>query len=382
MTAAEPVGTESALERGVHVQFARRPFRHCIVTDPISPGLADKFLSWLRDEAEWVLQESFFYEQFSSKRLDDLSKEQCPLISDLKYLEKVLRERLEVMFGIETDSQRSYISAHQLVRGQEIGPHTDDPRGGTEDYRFVLHLNERYDADAGGHLVLFSPDEPEKSLVVLAPLHNTGVYLEFSPISWHFVEEVKGGRRFTLLFSFWRNAPPSRAMEEVQAEEVLIRYLRKYGADEIPHSNRSLLDHLCGTRDILVRWGGDSMVCQSGLLHSVFGRVGVLPLLSEGNARKDLEGIVDKSVLDVINAFQSLTTQTLLGRLNSVAGRPDPLLISLLLLVFANSLDQWQYETKDCTHLDLLYDLFKVAAEWLPAPALRDCKHLLFFNHI
>src|SRR5438034_1354507 len=51
----------------------------------------------------------------------------------------------------------------------------------------------------------------------------------------------------------------------------LIRFLRKANTDGMPHSDRALLDHLMGTRRLLIEWGARPAVCDAGLFHSVYG---------------------------------------------------------------------------------------------------------------
>ncbi|URX61817.1 hypothetical protein KR767_17425 [Luteibacter anthropi] len=51
----------------------------------------------------------------------------------------------------------------------------------------------------------------------------------------------------------------------------LLAFLRKRGAAVIRHSDRTLMDHLVGTHDLLRRWGASAMAQHVGLMHSVFG---------------------------------------------------------------------------------------------------------------
>ncbi len=50
-----------------------------------------------------------------------------------------------------------------------------------------------------------------------------------------------------------------------------IRFLREAKTERMPHSERALLDHLLGTRQLLVEWGARPAVCDAGLFHSVYG---------------------------------------------------------------------------------------------------------------
>lgn len=51
----------------------------------------------------------------------------------------------------------------------------------------------------------------------------------------------------------------------------LIDYLMNLGADEVPHSGRTLLDHLTGTASIVERWGEREDVVHAALFHSIYG---------------------------------------------------------------------------------------------------------------
>jgi hypothetical protein len=59
------------------------------------------------------------------------------------------------------------------------------------------------------------------------------------------------------------------AMDE-QLEKRL-RFLRKANTEDMPHSDRGLLDHLLGTRQLLVEWEARPALCDAGLFHSVYG---------------------------------------------------------------------------------------------------------------
>lgn len=50
-----------------------------------------------------------------------------------------------------------------------------------------------------------------------------------------------------------------------------ISFLRDANTETLPHTDRGLLDHLLGTRQLLVEWGADTSVCDAGLFHSVCG---------------------------------------------------------------------------------------------------------------
>lgn len=53
-------------------------------------------------------------------------------------------------------------------------------------------------------------------------------------------------------------------------DELRMR-LQELGANRIPHSRRSLFDHLVGTGEILRAWDCDVDVCAAGMFHSIYG---------------------------------------------------------------------------------------------------------------
>jgi hypothetical protein len=50
-----------------------------------------------------------------------------------------------------------------------------------------------------------------------------------------------------------------------------VRFLQAANTETMPHTEHGLLDHLLGTRQLLVDWGADASVCDAGLFHSVYG---------------------------------------------------------------------------------------------------------------
>ena len=50
--------------------------------------------------------------------------------------------------------------------------------------------------------------------------------------------------------------------------------LAKLGAGEFEHLNGSLIQHLCGTRDLLKSWSASEVLQDAGLYHAVYGTAG------------------------------------------------------------------------------------------------------------
>jgi hypothetical protein len=59
--------------------------------------------------------------------------------------------------------------------------------------------------------------------------------------------------------------------EAAFSKERLVDALILRGAQNIPHSGRTFLEHLVGTYDLLESWGADPSVCRAGLFHSIYG---------------------------------------------------------------------------------------------------------------
>lgn len=57
----------------------------------------------------------------------------------------------------------------------------------------------------------------------------------------------------------------------MDAAHGLLDYLKTLGADRMPHSGRSLMDHLVGTYEILRSWDCGTPVCVAGMFHSIYG---------------------------------------------------------------------------------------------------------------
>lgn len=50
-----------------------------------------------------------------------------------------------------------------------------------------------------------------------------------------------------------------------------LELLHDHKTEDYYHSNRSLLDHLVGTYEVLVQWDNPDTVCVAGLFHSIYG---------------------------------------------------------------------------------------------------------------
>ena len=74
--------------------------------------------------------------------------------------------------------------------------------------------------------------------------------------------------------------------------EKRLQFLRKANTDGMPHSGCALLDHLLGTRQLLVEWEARPALCDAGLFHSVYGteyyELKAIPL----TMRNEVQGLI------------------------------------------------------------------------------------------
>lgn len=66
-------------------------------------------------------------------------------------------------------------------------------------------------------------------------------------------------------------APPPSASVTTPLSGSVIALLVASGAQQTPHSGRTLLGHLQGTYLLLQSWGNTDAVCLAGLFHSIYG---------------------------------------------------------------------------------------------------------------
>ena len=96
-----------------------------------------------------------------------------------------------------------------------------------------------------------------------------------------------------------------------------LRFLREVNTEGMPHSNRALLDHLLGTRHLLVEWGVRPALCDAGLFHSVYSteyyELTAIPL----SMRNDVRQLIGNDAESLVWLFCVMRRKTLgqnLGR--------------------------------------------------------------------
>lgn len=70
--------------------------------------------------------------------------------------------------------------------------------------------------------------------------------------------------------------------------------LRELGANHLGHTDRSLMDHLIGTGEILRQWDCDVDVCVAGVFHSIYGTNAFVRSCMDKNDRDRLRNMIGK----------------------------------------------------------------------------------------
>ena len=93
--------------------------------------------------------------------------------------------------------------------------------------------------------------------------------------------------------------------------EKRLRFLRKANTEGMPHSDCALLDHLLGTRQLLVEWEARPALCDAGLFHSVYGteyyELKAIPL----TMRNEVQGLIGEEAESLAWFFCMIRRETL-----------------------------------------------------------------------
>ena len=115
-----------------------------------------------------------------------------------------------------------------------------------------------------------------------------------------------------------------------------IDFLKSIGSDKVPHSSRTLLDHLIGTHDILQGWGKEQIVLDAGLFHSVYGTAKFMPNKGLVDNRQVIIDLIGDQAEEIVYWFCILVSP----RIPEMQKFKDPLKSHLLAVEGANLLEQ------------------------------------------
>tara|TARA_B100000073_G_C23546227_1_gene498227 strand:- start:39 stop:404 length:366 start_codon:yes stop_codon:yes gene_type:complete len=94
-----------------------------------------------------------------------------------------------------------------------------------------------------------------------------------------------------------------------------IDFLKSIGADKAPHGDRTLLDHLIGTRDKLKEMGAPEYLQDVGLFHSVYGtEVFKLTSTDDRETVRNLIGVVAEKLVVLFSSLPSPRVDNILDK--------------------------------------------------------------------
>ncbi|WP_394825532.1 2OG-Fe(II) oxygenase [Pendulispora albinea] len=180
------------------------PFSHFTVEHVFTPDLALSLLEWLEETDQWHLKTAEHFRMFSFFP----SEESAPLhLRDVftPSFGAVLRNRLEDLFCTRFD-ERFFIAANKHSQGHGTSIHNDYAALGKQEryfftHRFLVYLIRDWDVSAGGSLGLFTSPDSTVPYRTIPPLHNTGVGMVMGKKSFHALDPVNAGDRYSLTIS-------------------------------------------------------------------------------------------------------------------------------------------------------------------------------------
>ncbi len=175
------------------------PFPYFGISKVFEDEFADNLLGWLRDDSKWTLTETSFYTQYEFSLLDSALPNEISFLLEESTLDQ-LKELMRCNLAIP-NLQLVGLTAHKLIDGHKMGVH-NDLIGSRESHRLVIQLNDSWQSENGGFLLLFNSKDPKDVANIVQPLHNSAVGFEISAKSFHAVSTVYNFERYTLVYTF------------------------------------------------------------------------------------------------------------------------------------------------------------------------------------
>ena len=177
------------------------PFPYVYTPRALNKKLAISLLDWLEVSAPWTLRETDFYEQYEFNLYKASLPPDLEFITSTEYLSQV-KEFMEDIFNVRL-SERINFTAHKLLPGQTIRIHNDFIPS-QESHRILIQLNRSWSDENGGMFVLFNSEDPKDVHKIIRPVHNSLIAFEISDKSNHAVSTINQGKRYTIVYSFYR----------------------------------------------------------------------------------------------------------------------------------------------------------------------------------
>lgn len=181
------------------VTIEESPFKHFSLVSVLKNEIESELLKWFESTDAWGYTETDFYTQYEFSFFDVDVPERLQCLLDNLTVSSIENEFKKVY---NTSSlQLVGVTAHKLVDGYRMGVHNDFI-GDEETHRFLIQINDNWDENKGGYLMLFNSTEAEDVSKIVLPLNNTGFGFEISPKSYHAVSTVYDFSRYTLVYTF------------------------------------------------------------------------------------------------------------------------------------------------------------------------------------
>ena len=184
------------------------PFRHFSIENFIDEDVAQSLLRWFEQKADWKAKSYAGLGTLSSVDLhtSELGRHLIFLKGEpfLSHVRRKMGDLFATQLGGFVD-----LTANRMTPRQEIGAHNDTstlPPAFRFTHRLVLYLNRRYSEEYGGSLALANVLSPSRSAPVkkrILPVHRSAFGFEISESSYHAIEPVLKGRRYSLTFTFY-----------------------------------------------------------------------------------------------------------------------------------------------------------------------------------
>lgn len=89
-----------------------------------------------------------------------------------------------------------------------------------------------------------------------------------------------------------------------------LEFLLGRGAGETAHSQADLLEHLTGTRDLLLDWDAPAHVCTAGLFHSVYGTESFDVVTIDPTDRAEVRALAGEDAEELVYLFAAMTRES------------------------------------------------------------------------
>jgi len=181
------------------IEISNDPFHHFCKVNLFDSAFAQKLFDWLTGDLNWKYTETDFYTQYEFSLKDIIVPENLISVNSRETI-NYIRENFSKIFNV-TNLELVDVTIHKLLDGHKIGVHNDFI-GGEESHRLVVQLNNGWNEDKGGYLMLFNSKDPRDVSKLVQPRHNTAIGFAISADSYHAVSRVNDFERYTLVYTF------------------------------------------------------------------------------------------------------------------------------------------------------------------------------------